>query len=171
MTIRTLTPADVREYRVLRLTALHEQPPAFGTPVEKEEKLALEAVASRLQESEDTYILGAFLGDILVGTIRFSRFEEANEKHRGFIAGLYVRPDSRRHGIARALATEVLVRARRDTALRRIHLTVVTDQEAAIQLYKSLGFCIYGTEHEAFSNQGQFYDEYLMELLLQAKTK
>ena len=171
MTIRTLAPADVEEYRVLRLAALREQPPAFGTPAEKEEKLTLEAVALRLQESEDTYILGAFSDEILVGTIRFSRFEEVNEKHRGFIAGLYVRPDFRRRGLARALATEVLVRAHRDTSLHRIHLTVVTAQDAAIQLYKSLGFCIYGTEHEAFSNQGQFYDEHLMELLLEAKTK
>ncbi len=171
MTIRTLTPADVKEYRVLRLAALYEQPPAFGTPVEKEKKLALEAVALRLQESEETYILGAFSGDMLVGTIRFSRFEEANEKHRGFIAGLYVRPDFRRRGFARALVTEVLERARQDTGFRRIHLTVVTAQDAAIQLYKSFGFCIYGTEHEAFSNQGQFYDEHLMELLLQAKIR
>ena len=171
MTIRTLTPADVQEYRVLRLAALHEQPPAFGTPAAKEEKLALEAVAARLQASEDTYILGAFSDDILVGTIRFARFDEANEKHRGFMAGLYVRPDFRRRGLARALATSVLERARRDPGLRRIHLTVVTAQDAAIQLYKSLGFRIYGTEHEAFSNQGQFYDEHLMELLLQTKTK
>jgi RimJ/RimL family protein N-acetyltransferase len=171
MATRTLTPADVQEYRVLRLAALHEQPPAFGTPAAKEEKLALEAMAARLQASEDTYILGAFSDDVLVGTIRFSRFDEVNEKHRGFMAGLYVRPDFRRRGLARALATEVLKRARRDTDLRRIHLTVVTAQDAAIQLYKSLGFCIYGTEHEAFSNQGRFYDEHLMELLLQAKTK
>jgi ribosomal protein S18 acetylase RimI-like enzyme len=165
MTIRTLTPIDVAAYRSLRLAALREQPPAFGTPAAKEEKLALAAVAARLQESEDTYILGAFVDDMLVGTIRFARFEEANEKHRGFIGGLYVRPDFRRRGFARALVTEVLERARRDIGLRRIHLTVVTAQDAAIQLYKSLGFCIYGTEHEAFSNQGQFYDEYLMELI------
>jgi RimJ/RimL family protein N-acetyltransferase len=171
MTIRTLTSADVQEYRVLRLAGLHEQPPAFGTPSAKEEKLALEAVAARLQASEDKYILGAFSDDILVGTIRFSRFEEANEKHRGLMAGLYVRPDFRRCGFAQALANEVLERARQDTGLRRIHLTVVTAQAAAIQLYKSLGFSIYGTEHEAFSNQGQFYDEHLMELLLPTKTK
>lgn len=166
MIIRTLTPAEVKEYRFLRLAALQEQPPAFGTPVEKERKLALEAVALRLQASEDTYLLGAFLDYILVGIIRFSLFEEANEKHRGFIAGLYVVPDFRRRGIARALITEVLLRARRDSGLRRIHLTVVTTQEAAIQLYKSLGFCIYGTEREAFSKAGQFYDEHLMELTL-----
>jgi ribosomal protein S18 acetylase RimI-like enzyme len=94
-----------------------------------------------------------------------------NEKHRGFIAGLYVRPDFRRRGLARALITEVLVRARRDNSLRRIYLTVVTIQDPAIQLYKSLGFSIYGTEHEAFSHQGQFYDEHLMELFLRAEAK
>lgn len=48
---------------------------------------------------------------------------------------------------------------------------VVTAQDAAIQLYRSRGFCIYGTEREAFSNQGNFYDEHLMELLLQAEKK
>ncbi len=166
MIIRTLTPADVDEYRALRLAALQEQPPAFGTPAAKEERLLLESIAARLQESEDTYILGAFEDDMLVGTIRFARFDEANEKHRGFIAGLYVIPDWRRRGIARSLATAVLVRARQNIGLRRIHLTVVTAQDAAIQLYKSLGFGIYGTEQEAFSNQGRFYDEHLMELVL-----
>ena len=166
MIVRTLTPADVEGYRLLRLAALDEQPPAFGTPVEKEKKLSVEAVASRLQESKDTYLLGAFLDYLLVGIIRFSLFEEANEKHRGFIGSLYVVPDFRRRGIAQALVTEVILRARRDSGLRRIHLTVVTAQEAAIQLYKSLGFCVYGTEREAFSKAGQFYDEHLMELTL-----
>ena len=164
--IRTLTPADVQEYRILRLAALQEQPPAFGTPAAKEERLSIESIAARLQESEDTYILGAFADDMLVGIIRFARFDEANEKHRGFMAGLYVKPDWRQRGIARSLATAVLVRARQDAGLRRIHLTVVTAQDAAIQLYKSLGFGIYGTEQEAFSNQGRFYDEHLMELIL-----
>jgi ribosomal protein S18 acetylase RimI-like enzyme len=164
--IRTLTPADVPAYRILRLAALQEQPPAFGTLAAKEEKLPIESLAARLQESEDTYILGAFANDVLVGIIRFARFDEANEKHRGLMAGLYVQPDWRRRGIARSLATAVLVRARQDADLRRIHLTVVTAQDAAIQLYKSLGFGIYGTEHEAFSNQGRFYDEHLIELLL-----
>lgn len=168
MIIRTLNPSDLKEYRVLRLAALHEQPPAFSTPVEKEEHLTLEAMALRLQESEDTYILGAFLDNILVGTVRFSRFEEANEKHRGFIAGLYVSPDFRRRGIARGLIAEVLKRTRHDNNLRRIHLTVVTSQYPAIQLYKSFAFSIYGIEREAFSHKNRFYDEYLMELSLLA---
>ncbi|CAN5895633.1 GNAT family N-acetyltransferase [soil metagenome] len=163
--IRTLTPDDTTAYRTLRLAALREQPPAFGTLAEKEEKLALEEVAARLQASEDTYLLGAFVDDNLVGTVRFARFEEVNEQHRGLIAGMYVAPDSRRRGVARALLGEVLVRARA-LGLRRLHLTVVTGQVAATKLYESFGFEIYGTEREAFFKEGRFYDEYLMALVL-----
>jgi hypothetical protein len=39
-------------------------------------------------------------------------------------------------------------------------------QEAAIRLYQSLGFSIYGTEQETFSLWGYFYDEHLMTLKL-----
>ena len=167
MTLRTLTPADVTAYRSLRLAALEEQPPAFGTPLKREERLPLKTLTLRLQPAEDGYLLGAFIDDILVGTVRFARFEE-NEKHRGLVAGLYVAPDFRGRGIARALLSEVLVRAR-GLGLRRLHLTVVTGQSAAVQLYESFGFSIYGTEREAFFNGGRFYDEYLMELVLQAE--
>ena len=165
MTLRTLTPTDVKEYRALRLAALREQPPAFGTLAENEEKLTLEQLAARLQASENTYLLGAFVDGRLVGTVRFARFEE-NEKHRGLVAGLYVAPDFRGRGTARALLSEVLVRARA-SSLRRLHLTVVTDQSVAVQLYKSVGFSVYGTEREAFSKGSRFYDEHLMELVLQ----
>jgi len=34
--VRVLTPADAEEYRVVRLYALHEQPPAFGSLPEDE---------------------------------------------------------------------------------------------------------------------------------------
>ncbi|NJO40268.1 MAG: GNAT family N-acetyltransferase [Cyanobacteria bacterium CRU_2_1] len=49
-------------------------------------------------------------------------------------------------------------------SIRRVNLTVVTQQEAAICLYRSLGFRIYGTEQEAFLKAGRFYDEHLMTL-------
>lgn len=166
MTIRVLTSDDVQQYRIVRLAALNEQPPAFGTPAEKEENLALENLASRLDQSEDGYFLGAFVGETLGGIIRFSLFNEVNEKHRGYIAGLYVTPSLRRNGLARGLLAEVLRRADQYPGLRRIHLTVVSGQDAAIRLYQSMGFSIYGTECEAFSSGGCYYDEHLMELPL-----
>jgi ribosomal protein S18 acetylase RimI-like enzyme len=165
MIIRKLTPSDVSEYRKVRLEALREKPPAFSSLPEVEEKFSNDSLILRLQPSQEGFILGAFQ-DELTGIVRYARFDAINEKHRGFIGSLYVRPTFRQQGVARSLVNHLLEFARLENELRRIHLSVVTSQTTAIELYKSLGFRIYGTECEAFSADGKFYDEYLMELLL-----
>ncbi len=159
-----LTPADAGAYRPVRLSALHEQPPAFGSSPDDEPNLA--ETAARIAESDDRCFFGAFQGEPLVGIIRLSRYSAPNEKHRAYIAGLYVLPAFRRSGCGRALVRQALDRAAGTPAIRRVNLTVVTRQEAAIRLYKSFGFRIYGTEQETFSRAGEFYDEHLMTLEL-----
>jgi RimJ/RimL family protein N-acetyltransferase len=128
--------------------------------------LLLEVFASRLTASPDAYLIGAWEDDVLVGSIRFARFEAPNERHRGLIAGFYVESQFRRRGIARALLAELLAHARRDGELRRLELSVVTTQSAALSLYESAGFRKCGTLREAFAKNGQFFDESLMELSL-----
>lgn len=165
--VRALVPADAEVYRTVRLRALAEQPPAFGTPPEDEPDLA--ATRLRLVESEDRCFFGAFVGEELAGMVRFSRYSAANEKHRAFLAGLYVVPSCRGAGLGRALVEAALARARSDGRLRRVNLTVVSRQQAAVRLYESLGFRAYGVEVEAFSSGGKFYDEILMTLPLVAQ--
>lgn len=162
--VRVLNAADAEAYRSVRLRALHEQPPAFGSLPETEPNLS--ETAARLIESDDRCFWGAFQGEQLIGIIRLSRYAALNEKHRAYLAGLYVLPSFRRHGCGRALVREALSRAANTQGIRRINLTVVTQQEAAIRLYQSFNFRIYGTEQETFSSAGQFYDEYLMTLEL-----
>jgi putative acetyltransferase len=50
----------------------------------------------------------------------------------------------------------------------RIELTVDVDNQAAIHLYKKAGFEIEGTVRDSYklNTTGQFYDEYLMAILL-----
>ena len=160
--VRVLTSSDAEAYHVVRLQALHELPPAFGSLPENEPNIS--ETAARLMESDDRCFFGAFQGEQLIGIVRLSRDSAANEKHRAYFRGLYVLPDFRRMGCARALLGQALSRATNLPGLRRINLTVVTQQEAAIALYQSLGFCIYGTEPETFSRDGRFYDEHLMTL-------
>lgn len=160
--VRTLDPADAETYRELRLHALHEHPPAFGSLPEDEPNLT--ETAARLVQSDDQCFFGSFQGEQLTGIIRFSRYSDNNEKHRAYIAGLYVLPSFRGLGHGRALVREALNRAAEIRGIRRVNLTVGTQQEAAVQLYKSLGFNIYGTDVETFSSEGVFYDEHLMTL-------
>lgn len=167
LSVRVLTPADAEAYRVVRLHALHEQPPAFGSLPEDEPNLS--ATATRLAESDDRCFFGVFQDEQLIGIIRLSRYSAPNEKHRAYIAGLYVMPRFRRNGCGRVLVRQALSRAANTPGIRRVNLTVVTQQEAAIRLYQSLGFGIYGTEQETFSRAGCFYDEHLMTLVLNSE--
>jgi RimJ/RimL family protein N-acetyltransferase len=162
--VRALIPTDAEAYLSVRLFALHEQPPAFGTLPEDEPNLSETAV--RLAQSNDRCFFGAFHNDQLTGIVRLSRYSAFNEKHRAYLAGLYVLPPFRCHGYGRLLVCAALSWAANIPDIRRVNLTVVTQQEAAIRLYKSFGFCIYGTEPETFLRDGQFYDEYLMTLAL-----
>jgi ribosomal protein S18 acetylase RimI-like enzyme len=162
--VRLLTPADAEAYRSIRLQALQEQPPAFGALPEDEP--SLDEMAARLTANDDRCFFGAFQGGQLAGIVRFSRYSASNEKHRAYLAGLYVLPPFRRAGCGRALVREALSRATSSARIRRVSLTVVTQQEAAIRLYQSFGFRIYGTEQETFSSAGEFHDEYLMTLAI-----
>jgi ribosomal protein S18 acetylase RimI-like enzyme len=162
MNIRVLTPADAEAYRIVRIAALQEEPAAFGSRPEDEPNIA--ETAERLAASDDRCFFGAFQNGQLVGIVRLSRYSAPNEWHRAFLGGLYVLPAFRREGCGRALVRAALDRAASVPGLRRINLSVVTRQAAAIRLYQSLDFRTYGTEHETFSRAGRFYDEHLMTL-------
>lgn len=164
VSIRALSPADAESYRSVRLLALHEQPPAFGSLPEDEPNLS--EIAARLAESGDRCFFGAFQDDQLIGIVRISRYSASNEKHRAYLGGLYVLPAFRCEGCGRSLVKQALSWAANMQSIRRVNLTVVTQQKAAICLYQSLGFRIYGTEQETFSKTGCFYDEHLMTLEL-----
>ncbi len=160
--VRALTSSDAEAYRVVRLHGLNEQPPAFGSLPEEEPNLS--ETTAKLAPSDARCFFGAFQDKQLIGIVRLSRYLASNEKHRVYLAGLYVMPPFRRLGCGRLLVEQALIRAANMPGIRRINLTVVTQQEAAIHLYQSFGFRIYGTEQETFSRAGSFYDEYLMTL-------
>ena len=82
--------------------------------------------------------------------------------HRGNIWGVYVQPAARGRGVSRALLTEILSHAR--TQVKQVHLSVVTDNVAALALYERLGFTTYGTEPRSLFVDGRYLDEHLMVL-------
>ena len=157
--IRRLATADAPAYRDLRLEGLLTAPTAFGSSYEAESKSTLADFEGHISRS---YIAGAWLGAALVGTAGFYRLDSLKTAHRGNIWGVYVRPEARGHGVARALIVDVLAFAR--TQVQQVHLSVVTDNAPAIALYEHLGFTTYGTEPRSLFVAGRYLDEHLMVL-------
>ncbi len=169
MHIRQLTEADVEAYRVLRLHSLRESPRAFTNSYEEFSQKSNEATVRRFREqvaSRVDFTLGAFEDGRLVGMVGFYRESAPKLRHKGYIVSMYVLPEYRSRGIARALLVEAIERARRLPDLKQLMLGVVVTQTTARRLYESLGFTVYGREPDAIKIGDEFFDEEFMLLRL-----
>ncbi|WP_274365975.1 GNAT family N-acetyltransferase [Paenibacillus thermotolerans] len=167
MNIRVLNESDAQLYQQLRLNALKTNPEAFGSTYEREAGFSLETVSERLRPSEEKFALGAMdRNGRLAGTVTFVRETGPKTRHKGNIYGMYVVPEVRGKGVGKSLLLELIGMARHCDGLEQLHLTVVSANDSAIKLYKSLGFEVYGIERDALKFNGQYFDEELMALRL-----
>lgn len=171
MVIRGLGPDDAAAYLELRLLALRESPTAFGSSYEEECTRSVEQVRHALQTDFGQNLLGASIGQDLVGMARLDREESVKEQHRAALRSMYVRPAHRRSGIGRALVQVQLDAAYAVRGLRQVTLTVTAGNRAAISLYESFGFTSYGVAPEALCVAGAYYDEVHMVRHLHAGTE
>ena len=153
MHIRQLGIADAAAYHALRLRMLKIHPDAFTSSYEEDVEKPLSWVEQRLAPgpvAPDDFVLGAFdAGDQLVGSIGFNVEGRAKQRHKGFIFGMYVAPEHVARGIGRALLERCIERARRETRVEQINLTVTASNERARKLYESAGFTAFGIEERA----------------------
>ena len=160
--IQRLTSLDTVHYKHLRMLALAEKPPAFGTTTEEEQMKTHEDTLSLLKEQ---YLLGAWSksNHELVGMIRLRIVDASKEAELG---SFYVKPEHRRQGLGKILIKAALDILKRSPHVQKCSLEVVTQQRAALNLYKSFGFQITHTEKATFQRENQTYDEYVMVLHL-----
>ncbi|RRD64538.1 GNAT family N-acetyltransferase [Fretibacterium sp. OH1220_COT-178] len=85
----------------------------------------------------------------------------ARQRHTAGL-GIMVHAGHQGRGIGRALMESLLDIADNWLMLKRVELTVFTDNERAVRLYESLGFVIEGTKKYAAVKNGVHADEYLM---------
>jgi len=164
MHIRRLTPADAIAFQRLRLAALKDTPSAFACSYEEEKDLAACTVAGRLAEKAGCGSLGAFEGETLVGIVALGRESLRKLAHKAWIGGLYVQPQARGKGLARALLAEALSLARSVPQVKQVHLCVNAGNASAIHLYESVGFQAFGREPGALCVDGVLHDEIHMYL-------
>lgn len=169
--VRPLGDNDIPRYRELRLRGLREFPTSFLEAAEDFEKTPLEEIAARMRANREvgSLTLVAERSDgVLVGLASFT--VQANERirHRAQVWGVYVVPEAQGLGVGGTLMRELTARAAADPKLTTLLLSLVSDNAAAVRLYTSVGFSIYGTDLGAMRYDGMLIDEYLMRRDLRA---
>jgi ribosomal protein S18 acetylase RimI-like enzyme len=101
----------------------------------------------------------------LAATAGFYRYSHLKERHKGHVWGVYVRPESRGKGAAKAMMQEIIRRARQIQGLEQV-LLVASAHLPARQLYESLGFQSYGLEPRSLKIGDEYVDDVLMILSL-----
>ena len=159
MLIRHLAPSDAAAYQTLRLAALSESPAAFGSSYEEEYDTPLATVEGYLASSQERCKFGAFVGADLVGIVGVAREGARKMRHKAFIRGMYVAPSHRAKGVARQLLERGLVFAASMDGLRQVTLSLTAGNAAALALYESVGFKVFGHEPDALFVDGVFYGD------------
>jgi ribosomal protein S18 acetylase RimI-like enzyme len=167
MLTRKLTEEDLDALWNLRLRALQDNPEAFGSTHEETQQRGKESYQQRLRQPHaETFYLGAFEDERLVGMVGFFRESGTKGQHKGYIISMYVAPEQRGRGIGKALVAEAIAQARTVPGIDQLLLAAVTTNTAARQLYRSLGFEVYGLEPRALKQDDQYWGEELMILRL-----
>ena len=119
-----------------------------------------EEVRRQIEASTEQFFLLAFAGSELVGNVGLRHFT-GRRAHAGGI-GMGVHDAWTGRGIGTRLLTEIIEVAERWLGLRRLELTVYTDNAPALALYRRFGFAVEGTHRGYALRDGVLVDAYTM---------
>ena len=107
------------------------------------------------------HLLVAEVDGTVVGCAGLQVSSKPRTCHSGGV-GIMVHADYQKQGIGKALMAAVLDIADNWLMLKRVELSVFVENEAAIAMYRKLGFVVEGTKKYAAIRNGVYADEYLM---------
>lgn len=164
MIIKTITQeSEIQAYYDLLMKAITDEPKFFRiSPAD------MEGEKFPTQDTFENFTLGAFNEEgELVGTIGFKRDLFQKLRHKGLIFRMYVSEKAKGYGLGRKLLQALIERAKQGEGLLQIYLTVVSNNQRAINLYLSEGFELYSREKGSIKmSENEFVDEDSMILYL-----
>ncbi len=123
---------------------------------------SLESVREQLTKSgEGDHLLVAEIEGEVVGVIGLHTSSRPRVNHKAEV-GMMVHDDWQGKGVGAALMRAVIELADKWLNLTRIELSVFTDNESAIALYRKFGFEIEGTLRKYAFRDGEFVDAFAM---------
>jgi len=156
ITIRTADPSDAEA-----ILKCYTAPLAARNTLQIRYR-SLESVREQLTKSgEGDHLLVAEIEGEVVGVIGLHTSSRPRVNHKAEV-GMMVRDDWKGKGVGAALMQAVIELADKWLNLTRIELTVFTDNESAIALYRKFGFEIEGTLRKYAFRDGEFVDAFAM---------
>jgi ribosomal protein S18 acetylase RimI-like enzyme len=156
--IKKLPQNRWQDYRNLRLEALQSDPLAFLYH-DYEEKDRSEKEWKRRMKN----MLFAMVADQPVGMLAYVKEEKAKVRHVVNLYSFFVKKEYRGQGIGRSLVRRAIDNIQKNPRFLKIKLSVISEQKAAISLYKIMGFEIVGRYKKEMFVGDKYYDEIIME--------
>jgi RimJ/RimL family protein N-acetyltransferase len=162
--VRRLAGDDAEAFSRLRRELTADNPVLMGLSLDEELSRPIDGFRNQLSSPPPNAVFGAFVARELVATAAVSRPSHfASSSHKMVMWGVFTSPRFRRRGLSRVLVQHAIRHAFESGALR-INLLVYVPNEAALSLYRSLGFIESGVEPEAVHLEGRFFDGVHMSL-------
>lgn len=162
--IRRLDLEDAEAFSRLRRELVSGNPVPMGLTFEEELSRPIEGFRNQLSSPAPNAVFGMFVAGELVATAAVSRASSfPSSGHKMVMWGVFTSPRFRRRGFSRLVVSHAIRHAFGSGALR-INLLAYVPNDAAISLYRTLGFVECGTEPEAIHLNGQYFDGVHMSL-------
>jgi ribosomal protein S18 acetylase RimI-like enzyme len=162
---RRLNKEDAAAYWALRLEAVEREPRSFGPTPEEHSQITIPEIVALLC-SPNSFVMGAFDGEVMTGFARFERESNVKERHKGHVRGVYVAASHRGLGAAKTMIGALIDEVKLDLSIEQLLLAVGIFNAGARKVYTALGFVTFGIEPRALRAGDEYIDEEHMILFL-----
>jgi len=155
--IREGRATDVLDFKKLRLSALKENPTAFGADYEETSIRPLSYWKNRLKPDEQSILVFAESEKSLIGMTGIYRGNTKQTRHNATIWGVFVTQNWRGYKVASAMIDYCCEWAKL-RGVKVVKLGVMANNTPAIRSYEQSGFTIYAKEPYAIFYDGEYYE-------------